>query len=56
MTKLFEFITVQKEKYEEKLSLYSNFYYQHMIVQQFLQIQLKIYLKTTRHNLFISIA
>ena len=56
MTRLFEFVTVQEEKYEERLSSYSNFYRQYMMVQQFLQIQLKTNLEVTCRNLSMSIA
>ena len=56
MTRLLEFVTVQEEKYEERLSPHSNFYRRHMMVQQFLQIQLRTNSGATRRNLSMSIA
>ena len=42
ITRLLDLVTVQEEKYEERLSSHSNFFRRHMMmVQQFLQIQLK---------------
>ena len=38
ITRLFKLITEQEKKYEDRLLPYSNFYYQHIMVQQFLQI------------------
>lgn len=51
MSRLFEFVTVQEE-----ISPHSNFYCRHMMVQQFLQIQLKTNLRATRRNCSMSIA
>lgn len=41
ITRLLELVTEQEKKYEDRLSLHSNFYCQHIIVQQLFQIQLK---------------
>lgn len=41
IARLLELVTVQEEKYEEKLSPHGNFYRRHMMVQQFLQIQIR---------------
>lgn len=56
MTRLFEFLIIQEKKYEKKLSSYGNFYCRHIMVQQFLSIQLKTHLKITCCNLFMGIA
>ena len=56
ITRLLEFVTVQKEKYKERLSPHSNFYRRHMMVQHFLQIQLKTKPGPTRLDLSMSIA
>lgn len=55
MTRLLEFVTIQEKKYEERLSPHSNFYRRHMMVQQFLQIQLRTNSAATCRNLSISI-
>ncbi len=41
LTRLLELVTEQKKKYEGRLSPHSNFYRRHLMVQQFLQTQLK---------------
>ncbi len=41
LTRLLELITKQKKKYEGRLSPYSNFYRRYLMVQQFIQTQLK---------------
>ena len=56
ITRVLELVTVQEEKYEERLLPYSNFYRRHAIVQQFLQIQLKIKPSPTRCDLSMNIA
>ena len=56
ITRLLELVTVQEEKYEERPSPHSNFYRRHMMVQQFLQIQLKTKSSPMRHDLSMSIA
>lgn len=54
--RLFEFVTIQKEKYEEKLSPHNNFYCQYIIVQQYLKIQFKTKPGPTHYYLSMSIA
>ena len=56
MTRLLEFVTVQEEKYEERLSPHSNFYCRYIMVQQFLQIQLRYNSGATHYNFSINIA
>lgn len=41
LTRLLNLVTEQEKKYEYRLSPHSNFYRQHLMVQQFLQTQLK---------------
>lgn len=41
MTRLVELVTEQGMKYKERLSPHNNFYRRHIMVQQFLQIQLR---------------
>ena len=41
MSRLFQLVIEQEIKYEHRLSPHSNFYHQHMIVQKFIQSQLK---------------
>ena len=56
MTRHVELVTEQENKYKERLSPHSNFYRRHVIVQQFLQIQLRTQPSQTRRNLALSIA
>ena len=49
-------MTEQENKYKERLSPYSNFYRQHVMVQQFLQIKLRTQPSQTRRDLALSIA
>ena len=42
ITRLVELVTEQENKYKERFSPHSNFYRRHVMVQQFLQIQLRI--------------
>ena len=56
ITRLLELVTVQEEKYGERLSPHGNFYCRHMMVQQFLQIQLRSKLSPRRCNLSLNIA
>ena len=48
LSRLLKLVTEQEKKYKYRLSLNSNFYYCHLIVQQFLHLQLNIYLSPTR--------
>ena len=41
LTRLLNLVTEQEKKYQYKLSPYSNFYRRHLMVQQFLQTQLR---------------
>ena len=56
ITRLLEFVTEQEKKYEDKLSLHSNFYRRHVMFQQFLQIQLKTKPSPTWKELSLNIA
>ena len=56
MTRLVELVTKQENKYKKRLSPHSNFYRRHVMVQQFLQIQLRTQPSQTRRNLALSIA
>lgn len=55
LTRRIKLVIEQEKKYTQKLSLYNNFYYCHLIIQQFLQIQLKILLSQSRKNFFLTI-
>lgn len=55
LTRLLELVTEEK-KYEEQLSPHSNFYRRHVMVQQFLQIQLKNRSNSTRRSLSLIVA
>ena len=56
ITRLLELVTVQEEKYGERLSPHSNFHRRYMMVQQFLQIQLRSQTSQRRRDLSLSIA
>ena len=56
ITRLLELVTEQERKYEDRPSTHSNFYRQHVMVQQFLQIQLKTRPSPTRRQLALNIA
>lgn len=51
LTRLMELVTEQEKKYEEGLSPHSHFYRRHLMVQQFLQTQLKTQPSQPRRNL-----
>lgn len=55
-TRLLELVTEQEKNNEERLSSRNNFYRRHLMVQQFLQIQLKSQRSQTRGVLSLSIA
>lgn len=56
ITRLLELVTEQEKKYEERLSPHGNFYQRHLMVQQFLQIQLRTQPSQIRRSLSLSIA
>ena len=56
LTKLLQLVTDQEKKYEEQLSPHSDFYQRHIIVQQFLQIQLKNRSRSTQRSLSLIVA
>lgn len=56
LIKLMKLVTEQEKKYEEGLSLHSNFYCYYLIVQQFFQTQLKTQLSQSCRDLFLTIS
>lgn len=56
LTRLLELVREQEKKYEERLSPHSNFYRRHVMVQQFLQIQLKNWPSSTQRSLSLIVA
>ena len=56
ITRLLELLTEQEKKYEDRLSPHSNFYCQHVMVQQFIQIQLKTEPSPTKKKISLNIA
>lgn len=56
ITRLLELVTEQEKKYEYRLSPHSNFYRRHVMVPQFLQIQLKTKPSPTWGGLLLNIA
>lgn len=56
ITRLLELVTVQEEKYGERSSPHGNFHRRHMMVQQFLQIQLRSKTRQRRRDFTLSIA
>ena len=56
ITRLLELVIEQEKKYEKRLSPHGNFYRRHLMVQQFLQIQLRTQPSQTRRALSLSIA
>ena len=56
ITKLLELVTEQEKNNEDRLSPHSNFYRRHIMVQQFLQIQLKTKPSPTHRQFALNIA
>lgn len=56
ITRLLELLTEQEKKYEDRFSPHSNFYCQNVIVQQFIQIQLKTEPSPTKKKISLNIA
>lgn len=56
LSRLIELVTEQKKKYRDRLSPNSNYYQRHVMVQQFLQTQIKSQSSQTRRGLSLSIA
>ena len=56
LTRLLKLVTEQEKKYKDRLFLYSNFYCRHLMVQQFLQIQLKTQPSQRRQVLALNVA
>lgn len=56
LTRLLNLVTEQEKKYQFKLSPHSNFYRRHLMVQQFLQIQLKSQPSQSRRELSLTIS
>ncbi len=56
LNRLLELVTEQDKKYGGRLSSHSNFYRRHLMVQQFIQSQLKFQPRPTRRSLSLSIA
>lgn len=56
MPRLIELVTEQEKKYGDRLSPHSNYYQRHVMVQQFLQTQLKSQPSQTRRGLSLTIA
>lgn len=54
ITRLLELLTEQEKKYEDRF--HSNFYCQNVIVQQFIQIQLKTEPSPTKKKISLNIA
>ena len=56
LTRLLNLVTEQEKKYEYRLSPHSNFYRRHLMVQQFLQTQLKTQPSQTRRDLSLTVS
>ena len=56
ITRFLKLVRIQEEKYGERLSPNSNFHCRHMMVKQFLQIQLRSKISQRRCDLFSFIA
>lgn len=56
ITRLLELLTEQEKKYKDRFSPHSNFYCQHIMVQQFIQIQLKTEPSPTKKKTSLNIA
>ena len=56
LTRLLELVTEQEKKYENRLSPQSNFYRRHLMVQQFLQTQLKLQPSQIQRDLSVTVA
>ncbi len=56
LTRLLKLVTEQEKKYEDRLSPHSNFYRRHLMVQQFLQTQLKTQPSQRRRVLALNVA
>ena len=56
LTRLLELVTEQEKKYKGRLSPHSNFYRRHLIVQQFLQTQLKSQPSQTQRDLSLTVS
>ena len=56
LNRLFKLVTKHNEKYKGRLSPYSNFYWQYLIVKQFIQSQLKSQSRPTRRSLSLGVA
>ncbi len=56
MSRLLQLVTEQEKKYGDRLSPHSNFYRRHMMVQQFIQSQLRTKPSPTRQSLSLTIA
>lgn len=56
LTRLLRLMTEQEKKYEDRLSPHSNFYRRHLMVQQFLQIQLRTQPSQSRRAFALTIA
>lgn len=56
LSRLLKVVSEQEKKYGYRLSPHSNFFCRHLMVQQFLQLQLKIQSSPTRRTLSIQVA
>ncbi len=56
LTRLLTLVTKQEKKYEDRLSPHSNFYRRHLMVQQFLQTQLRSQPSQTRRDLSLPVS
>ena len=56
LNRLLELVTEQDKKYGSRLSTHSNFYRRHLMVQQFIQSQLKSQPRPTRRSLSLGVA
>ena len=56
LTRLLNVVIKQEKKYKYRLLPYSKFYCQHLIIEQFFQIQFKIQPSQTRKNLFLIVS
>lgn len=56
MTRLLTSVTEQEKKYEDRLSPHSNFNRRHLMVQQFLQTQLRSQPSQTRRDLSLTVS
>lgn len=56
LTRLINLVTEQEKKYKSRLSPHSNYYQRHVMVQQFVQTQLKTQPSQTRRDLSMTIA